>query len=344
MVQRGKRGPMSRGYVHRAADMHAYRHPHRRVQVPRTERHAARFLRDYAATAYREMTKRIRAKFKLRMPNNQDFIDLRNELTRVAAEFFDDYNPAMKRGIRDSYARGAMGAQLALGLQDAAPMPGANFRVSFTLPDREAMRAIANDNFSDLAGQTHNMIDGAVKILRTTAGKIIRRRLAQGLHPTRVARELEVELIRRGFEPGATIKKFFATRNKHTNPYNKARPSRRLSTPADAVAWIAENGPLKFIDKGGKEWDLRAYCEMAAHTKLMIAKNEGTRARMRAAGVNHYMFSSHGTECDICAPHEGKIYWTGDGESLGYDEGPDIPLHPNCGHTTLPYVIEAFDD
>jgi hypothetical protein len=335
-----KRSPVAR-YVHPEADLHAYRNPQIKVKVPRSARELAKFLRRYAETAAGEYSRIIRARFGLRMPTDRDFIEIRDELLRASNEMFEQYNPDFKRATKELYEIGATGATYAIGAQRGSP-PGKGFSYSFTKPDIAAMAAIANDNFSDLAGQTTNMITGAVGILRTQAGKIIRRRLAQGIHPTQVARDLEVELIRRGFKPSEAIDKFFKWRDQHKNPYSGARPSKRLVTPADAVRHIAEEGHLRFIDKAGREWDLRDYCEMAAHTKLMIAKNEGTRNVMKTAGVNHYIFSQHGTDCDICGPHEGQVYWTGDGDSLGHDVGPSIPLHPNCGHTTIPYVVEAY--
>jgi len=182
-----------------------------------------------------------------------------------------------------------------------------------------------------------------VAILRTDAGRIISERLAQGMNARQVARELEQELVARGFEPSAALKKFEAARARKAHPENGARPAVQIRTPGEAARYMAENGPLKFIDRAGREWDLRSYCEMAAHTKLMIAKNEGCRNTMRAAGVNHYMFSDHASDCPLCGPLEGLVFWTGDGESLGYQEGPPIPLHPNCMHTTIPYVMEAYE-
>jgi hypothetical protein len=127
--------------------------------------------------------------------------------------------------------------------------------------------------------------------------------------------------------------------NKKTNPYDGTKLQKRVSTAIDGARFVDEGGNYCFVDKAGRQWDLRRYCEMAAHTKIMIAKNEGCRNRMAEVGVNHYMFSNHSTDCELCEPHEGEIYWTGNGESLGYEEGPDIPLHPNCEHTTVPYVI-----
>lgn len=341
-MQPGKAGPLAE-YVHVAADLHAFQHPELQSKPPQTERELARFLSTMSEEAAVDYSRIIRQRFARRLPVNSDMTEMRNELVRAARAFFEMYNPQMRAAVQETYALGMLGAQIALSNYGAVPPPGAGFEVNFNAPDLAAMAAIANDNFSDLAGQTTNMIDTAVGILRTDAAKIIRHRLAQGVHPTQVARELEKQLVRRGFKPSAAMEKFNKWRDQKKNPYNGVKPNKRLGTWKEISDWVAEQGYLKFVDRAGREWDLRKYCEMAAHTKLMIAKNEGTRNTMHAAGVHHFMFSVHGTDCPICDPHEGGVYWTGVGDAKGYPVGPDIPLHPNCGHATIPYVLAAYE-
>jgi hypothetical protein len=116
-----------------------------------------------------------------------------------------------------------------------------------------------------------------------------------------------------------------------------------MATALDAARFVDGGGLLKFVDSAGRQWDLRAYCEMAAHTKLMIAKNEATRNVMAQMGVHHYQISVHGSDCPVCGPLEGEVFWTGEGDARGYGPGPAIPLHPNCGHATMPYVLEAHE-
>ena len=340
----GKAGPLA-GHVHREADLHAYRNPSLQVQAPRTEQELAKVLSEMASTAQLELSQIIRKQVKLGLKTDAEFRALRDELQALAQEWLvDAMQPNMQNAVKAAYTTGKVGALTGLSSAGVTPPPGSGFQVSFSLPDRAAMAAIANDNFSDLAGQTRNMNRAAVRILRTKAAQIITKRLAQGQHPKRVARELERTLVSAGFKHTDYLKelqRLFDARNTKRNPFNGATPRRNLKTAWDATNWIANNGLMKFVDRAGDEWGLREYTEMAAHTKLMIAHNEGCRNTMRDAGVNHFIFSIHNSDCPICAPHEGQIYWTGDGDSLGFEQGPDTPLHPRCAHTILPYVIEA---
>jgi hypothetical protein len=326
-----KAGSIPGRYVHPEADAHAYVAPQERVTIPGSERELAEWVSRHADNVQLRMTEAINRAVRSGTMLEADFYALRDELMSISREFAGNYAPDATEALRYSYEIGYEGGALALQEQ--------GIMASFTRPDVAAIMALANDNFSDLGGQAEMMIDTTLGILRTEAGGIIAQGLARGLHPTQVARDLERTLIERGFEPSEAMKRLEAARQKRTNPINGATPVRTLSTPTEAANYMADGGLLKFIDRAGREWDLRSYCEMAAHTKLMIAKNEGTRQTMREAGVNHYMFSDHATDCPLCEPHEGVVYWTGDGESEGYDVGPSIPLHPNCGHTTIPYVF-----
>lgn len=337
-----KAGAMA-GYVHREAQAHAQVSPNRSVKAPATERELALRMREIAYTAQRAMSEEIRQAYSGGVRNiDAQARKLRDELRAIV----EDYEAVMKAAstemVRMAYGVGAGYARERLGRIGAAEVEGGPFSVSFTLPDRAAMAAIANDTFSDLAGQARHMSDVAIDILRTEAGAVLTSAIARGLHPSDAAKDLEYWLTRRGFDPERStdkaLKEFTDARDGHKNPFNGSTPSRQISTTIEAGGWIAENGLMKFIDRGGREWDIDTYCEMAAHTKLMIAKNEGIRNTMLDAGVTLYMFSNDGSECPICAPHEGQIYWTGVGESHGYSVGPDIPLHPRCGHTTIPYV------
>lgn len=329
-------------YVHTAADLHAFQNPDKVIPVPETLRQEASRLADIAELAQFEYQAAIDAAAKSGA-SSADLVDMKAEMARAAEEFFRAYRPASLGAFTDSYALGTLGADIALWEQDVGEMPAGGFAVNFSAPDRAAIAAIANDNFGDLAGQTENMIEGAVGILRTEAGQILVAAVADGMNPGMAARHLEVELMARGFAPSDAMRRFQARVDQRTNPYNGVQLQKRVLRPIDAARFVSEGGMYSFVDRAGRQWDLRHYCEMASHTKLMIAKNEGARNRMRSAGVNHYMVSEHATDCPICEPFEGVVFWTGDGADLGYDEGPAIPLHPNCEHTTVPWVLEAHD-
>lgn len=333
-----KAGAMA-GYVHREAQAHAQVSPHRAAKAPTTERELSLRLREIAYEAQQAMSAQIRQTLARGIGRvDPQMRDLRSELRQIVVDLDGATKAASRDMVRMAYGVGAGYTHERLDRIGVEPIEEGPFSVSFTLPDRAAMAAIANDLHTDLAGQAHLMSDVAIGILRTEAGRVLTSAIARGSHPADAAKELEYHLTRRGFDESGAMKDFNMARDEHKNPYSGALPTRQVTTTAEAAAWIANDGPLKFIDRAGREWDLADYCEMAAHTKLMIAKNEGVRNTMLDAGVTLYMVSNDGSECPICRPHEGQIYWTGVGESYGYQVGPDIPLHPRCGHTTIPWV------
>ena len=331
---RGKAGPLARA-IHRAADMHAYENPRQRVQPPRTELALAQTLRKIAADMQASVAVKIDNLFRL--SNFQEaavLVQLRKELLKVASDFGQEYEPAFRDAVQNSYGTGKAGARMALWEQapDTNPKPGVSFVVNFSLPDRAAMEAIASDMFTDLAGQTDKMCAKAVGLLRTTAGRVIAHELAVGKNPRNVARMLEAELVAMGYKPSAALSKFIAA-------HEATGAVRGLKSFGDITGYMADGGHYSFIDKGGREWDLRDYCEMAAHTKLMIAHNEGTANTMRDAQVAHYMVTNLGAQCDICGDFEGEIFWLGFGDDRGYPMAPTLPpFHPWCRHSIVPLV------
>ena len=336
-----KASPVARErYTHSAADLHAYQNPDARLPVPATIRDEAMALAQISETLQQGYLDAI-SEAVFRGLNTDRLVALQQELARISGEFFDSYRPALIDAVRTDYGLGCLGAQLALADAGLWNVPSGGMDVSFTAPDRAAMAAIANDNFGDLAGQTENMTGALVSLLRTEAGEILVRSIAQGKGPIESARLLEAELALRGFTTTAELKKLQAAIAQKVNPLDGTRLQRTAKTPLEAAELLADLGHVGFVDRAGRVWDLRRYCEMAAHTKLMIAKNEGTRNRMRSVGVNHYILTDHSTDCPICAEYEGKVFWTGDGDALGYELGPDVPIHPNCLHTTIPWVLDA---
>ena len=336
-----KVSPVARDrYTHTAADLHAYQRPEIQRPVPETIRDEAIRLGEISEDLQREYLRAIESAAAKGI-NPQRLIDLQQEMQRIASQFFDVYKPAMVSEVRLEYGLGVLGAEISLAKAGLVDAPASGVDVSFTAPDRAAMAAIANDNFADLAGQTANMTESAVAILRTNAGEILTRSIASGRNAAEAARDLERELARKGFTATKELAALRKALGKKTNPYDGTKMQRSARTPQEAAQFFEDNGIVGFVDRAGRLWDLKRYAEMAAHTKLMVSKNEGTRNRMRSAGVNHYILSDHGTDCPICAEYEGRIFWTGDGDALGYDLGPDVPIHPNCMHTTIPWVLSA---
>jgi hypothetical protein len=295
-------------------------------------------MKAVAVDASKEMTTVIR-RYVLQPEAQKNLTILRNELLQVNGEFQDLWFPMMSEAVEVSYGLGSGGTDLTLdeyGFQTSGP---SGFAGAFSKTDRDAMKAILNDNFSDLAGQTNRMQRRAVGILRTEAGYLITKGLAQGKNPRAVAKELENALERKGFISSKELDKLYKARTAAGHPESGKKPIRAVTSENQIVGYIAEHGYLSFIDRAGREWDLAEYCYMAAQTKMAIAQNEGAVNRMNSRGINHYIVSSHNTVSEPCIPHEGNIYWTGEGESNGYSEAGTLPPYqPRCSHYVMPYV------
>lgn len=339
----GKAGKLAR-YVHRAADLHAARNNDitKRGGAPRTEAELARAMREQAAEARDAISEEIRRAVRngswRKLPNLDE---LRSEMNAIAQEYEDVLRKTAAEAVRAAYGSGKAWA---IDVVDVAPEDWADgqnaFAVSFSRPDRAAMAALANDLFTDLAGQTENMTRAAVAVLRTTAGAVLQQELARGQNVRDAARALESALASEGY----ALSDAMAALNRALvrNPMTGARVA-LPQTPMQAAAELAEGGLLKFVDKAGRAWDLRDYCEMAAKTKLFIARNEAAVATMADAEVYHWRANTTAAECDYCDPYEGEIFWTGQGDAQGYDLCPLglPPWHPNCEHYVTPEVLAA---
>jgi len=334
-VYPGKRGPLARAAaVHAAADAHAQANPRIRARVPATEAALSRMLgmmaRDLQWELTDYVTKRILA--GVRLPSGVQ--NLRDELRAMADEWLGVARPNVRDSIEACYTSGKRAVSEALGDR------GESMRLNFSKPDRYAMQAILNDTMRDLAGQTQYMLTGAVAVLRSDGGALIRTAIAKGTNPRRLAKQIEADLVARGYQPGEALKEYVTARNKHRHPVTGALPMRRVRDWREAVAVQAEFGEFRFIDRAGREWDMGDYSRMLARTKLSIARNEGAVLAMTDADVHHYTISDHGTESEVCEQYEGETFWTGEGDSLGYEQAPTLPpYHPNCWHYVIPAVL-----
>lgn len=110
------------------------------------------------------------------------------------------------------------------------------------------------------------------------------------------------------------------------------------------IADSLKKGFVALKDKSGKTWSLDAYAEMLARTKISEATNLGIQNQLSKSGYDLVQVTRHLTDCDLCAPWEGRIL------SIS-GKHPDYPstetaqkeglLHPNCKHRYVPYH-EAF--
>jgi len=332
----GKRGPLARAVaVHARADAHAMANPRIRLRTPRTLAESSRMLGQMARDLEQALTLRIRQAFDAGIPSGTKAQAMRNDLRALADEWLEVARPNVRDAVEAAFSLGKIMSKIALGGEQEGGVA-----LSFSKPDRYAMQAVFNDTFADLAGQTRNMVTGAVEILRTAGGSLIREAVVKGTNPRTLARQIEAELVAKGFAPGEALREYVAARNRQRHPVTGVLPARKVHTWRDAVAQQAEFGELRFIDRAGRQWDLGAYSRMVARTKLAIASTEGAILSMSESGVHHYTVSDHGTATEVCKAFEGETFWTGEGDSLGYDQASTLPpYHPNCWHYVYPAVL-----
>ena len=103
-------------------------------------------------------------------------------------------------------------------------------------------------------------------------------------------------------------------------------------------------GDAKFIRISGRNYEMRAYADLVAKTRLRVVQTEAVLNTCREYDNDLVQVSDHGTECPICIPYEGNTYSLS-GKSSAYpylDSYP--PWHPRCQHNISPtseVVLEA---
>jgi hypothetical protein len=104
---------------------------------------------------------------------------------------------------------------------------------------------------------------------------------------------------------------------------------------------LAEQGITGFVDKAGRQWNMRTYAEMVARTTTMEAHLQGTANRLAENGYDLVKVSSHAGSCPKCLPWQGKIISL-TGRTEGYptlQDAKDAGLfHPNCRHAYGLYI------
>jgi hypothetical protein len=109
---------------------------------------------------------------------------------------------------------------------------------------------------------------------------------------------------------------------------------------------LKDQGLSALIDKGGHTWTLDRYSEMLLRTKAVETRNRGLINRVAENGYDLVQVSDHGTQCELCAPWEGKILSIS-GDSGEYDSLADAEseglFHPNCKHAINILVPDLSD-
>lgn len=128
----------------------------------------------------------------------------------------------------------------------------------------------------------------------------------------------------------------------------------RVDATQEALTRFARRGITGFTDKGGREWRLDSYAEMATRTGALHSMRFGYERTLTLAGEDLVMVTSHGYTCSKCGPWEGKILsltgrtptgWnvaehaTQDGVMVRFQVAGTLAeareaglFHPNCGH------------
>ena len=104
---------------------------------------------------------------------------------------------------------------------------------------------------------------------------------------------------------------------------------------------IADSGVTHIVYKNGRKVSLEAYTEMVGRTTSGRAAVQGSLNRFTEYNYDLIRVSSHFRACDLCIPHEGKIYSLS-GSSSKYPPFSDAILlglfHPNCAHDVSPFI------
>ena len=100
---------------------------------------------------------------------------------------------------------------------------------------------------------------------------------------------------------------------------------------------VEKRGFTALIDRGGKRWKIDRYAEMLVRTHMIKANNAGTVNRLLENEVELVEMSHHASSCPTCQPYEGKVFSL-TGKHKEHGRAPDLPIHPNCRHSFLPYI------
>jgi len=102
-------------------------------------------------------------------------------------------------------------------------------------------------------------------------------------------------------------------------------------------------GDAKFIRINGRNYELKAYADLVAKTRLRVVQTEAVLNTCREFDNDLVQVSDHGCDCQICLEYEGNVYSLS-GKSPAYpylDSYP--PWHPRCQHNISPTSEVALE-
>lgn len=105
------------------------------------------------------------------------------------------------------------------------------------------------------------------------------------------------------------------------------------------MAWLRKNlADGNYIQIGNRMYNVRAYSEMVARTRMMEASTEAVKEMCDEYENDLVVFSTHDNPCEDCAALEGEIFSISgdDTEYPALTSDVEPPLHPNCEHNLNP--------
>lgn len=201
-----------------------------------------------------------------------------------------------------------------------------DINVSFGGVHTQAVQAIIQDTFNDIAAATDYMAENLKQAIRDAAKEKYRIGLITGETRRSMTKELVGELSQKGF----TV---------YLDEKGRYIPLREYANTLLEEQWVG------FVDKAGRRWDLLNYSEMLTRTKVLEASNVGTENRMKQNGLDLVLISSHHAD-DWCRFYENRVFSIS-GQSSEYPPLSQVPnggcpMHPRCKHSETPF-IEKFE-
>jgi hypothetical protein len=94
---------------------------------------------------------------------------------------------------------------------------------------------------------------------------------------------------------------------------------------------IKKIGGGDFINIKGRNYNLKAYSELVARTRMRESQMEAVKESMKQFDEDLVEIPVHDNPCEECAEYQGQVYSVS-GDSDKYEELPDggPPWHPNC--------------
>lgn len=136
---------------------------------------------------------------------------------------------------------------------------------------------------------------------------------------------------------------------------NEATGSGMVNAQKDLITNLLDKGLVCFVDRGGRQWTLGNYCNMAVRTTSAQASNVGEIFDDPEQDL--YIIVDRKSTCPICAKYEGRVY-SRSGTNPNYPplkdafskidpngtddiENTYLSIHPNCRHTIAKWVERA---